>query len=54
MKKSLTTNQVNDKRSGKQVLQIKIEDTALVHFKRETMEMGCSQSSSQKEYLQKG
>lgn len=49
MKKSPTTNQVNDKRSGKQVLWRKI--AALVHFKRDTMEMGCSQSSSQKEDL---
>lgn len=34
-KKSLTTNQVNDKRSGKQVLRTKIEGTAFAHFKRE-------------------
>lgn len=50
-KKSLTTNQVNDKRSGKQVLWTKIEGTTSAHFKREAMEMGCSQSSSHKEYL---
>jgi len=46
-------NQVNGKRLGKQVLSIKIEGIAFVHFRREMMAMGCNESSYTKIVLLK-